>query len=404
MSDISRRLPLLHLIFYSLLLISTPFLLLKNYLQAAIGRFSDLSFEIASINIPIVLVIAIILLLALFLKYRKSLNRKRIIVIFMILGMLLIGQKSTDFYFNHRFYELQHNWHYLAYCFYTIFAYRYFYSRSLSHSRIILYTFLVAMCVSTFDEFVQVPLSNRIFDISDIAKDLWGTSIGLIIIYFLIFEGKLFTEEKKIRNFRIKDYINNPFTILVYIIIFSYILLFTGSLLSSREYLLSSIIISFSIFIIVFIIIHLTQFKYLKYFFLLATILLTSVGAFKILTSEQVLRINNKGTILFHNIPLPYFDLMIHNNGLLRFTDKKNFFNGRDQNTIFSYSEDILIIGNGSSDKEIMGFPIKSQTQFVYNTYTKRGLQVIITELNLAVLKYNQLKKEGYNVVFIIHR
>jgi len=54
--------PKVHLLLYELLLIATPFLLLQNYLQAAIGIFSEKKVEIFGISIPLTVLIAIIFL------------------------------------------------------------------------------------------------------------------------------------------------------------------------------------------------------------------------------------------------------------------------------------------------------------------------------------------------------
>ena len=94
---------------------------------------------------------------------------------------------------------------------------------------------------------------------------------------------------------------------------------------------------------------------------------------------------------------------LIKENGFFRFVDKKHDFNTRDLKTIYHYSTDILLIGSGKKGLGGNGFPEKQMTQFVFNTVKMRPLQVIILKTPDACKKYNQLKKEGYNVLFIIH-
>jgi len=94
---------------------------------------------------------------------------------------------------------------------------------------------------------------------------------------------------------------------------------------------------------------------------------------------------------------------MIFENGFFRFVDKKHVFNKRDINTIGSYTSDILLIGAGKYGKGGKGFPEDLITQFIFNKEKKNVIQIIILSTPEACVKFNQLKKEGYNVVFIIH-
>ena len=405
MNKREARKSFIHLIFYSLLLIATPFILLKNFMQLAIGKLSEYSFQVMSLDIPIVVIAGLTLLLVLFLKHRKEISKYRIVVLLIIALLVILGQSSTDFYFNHKFYELQHNWHYLAYGILVYFAYSWLKNKGLPPNRIILFTFLIAATLSTFDEAVQVPLSTRIFDICDIAKDLWGTVIGLTFIYFYVEKGNILKGDRKIRQPKINEYLKSPFSLLVQIAIFTYILLFFGSLLSDRSYLTNAILISLGIYIIVFLIIHYSQFKKSRIFLLViaSVISIASVVSIIIHRDKKVIVSKNLPP-QYYGIPIPYFDFMIHNNGFIRLVDKKSSFNKRDQRTIFKYSEDILIIGNGDNSKSIYGFHDDFNTQFTYNTLTKRGLQVIILETKEATLKYNELKKKGLNVLLIIHQ
>ncbi len=192
--------PETHRILYILLLIATPFLLLQNYLQSVIGEISNLTFTVFNITIPVTVTIAVIIILVILIFTYKKLNKIRVISWLVVLFLFWIGQKSTDFYFNHKFYELQYNWHYFAYAIFVYLNYRSLSVKNTPPQKIILLTFFSALAISTFDELVQMPLSNRIFDIGDISKDLWGAMIGLTIIYSILENGKIFKNVFNIRN------------------------------------------------------------------------------------------------------------------------------------------------------------------------------------------------------------
>ena len=129
--------PLINLIFYIGLLITTPFLLLQNYLQTFIGNLSTYSFKVWGITFPYVVLIGIIIACFLIIKNLKYFTRFSVIALLITILLMIIGQKLADFYFNHKFYELQHNWHYFAYGIFSYVSYRYFKSKNRSNSKII---------------------------------------------------------------------------------------------------------------------------------------------------------------------------------------------------------------------------------------------------------------------------
>ncbi|MCD4818418.1 MAG: VanZ family protein [Candidatus Cloacimonetes bacterium] len=396
--------PLINMILYALLLIATPFLLLQNYLQTSIGKLSELFFEVSGFKIPYVVVFALMLAIVLIIKNLKHLTRYRIISILITFFLIFIGQKLSDFYFNHKFYELQYNWHYFAYGIFSFIAYRYFKSKNKPNAMIIFLTFISAISISTFDEFIQIYISNRIFDIGDIGKDVWGTIIGMFFIFFVINEGEIIKHGWKLREKKIKDYFNNSFSILFLGTILTLILLFTSSILTDMEYLTLAIIISIGIFFIFFLIFHLSQRNFFKRIFIVVAIFYFLVqGVFFLKYHNNNIIRNSYGITVYKGIPLLFFDIMIYENGFFRLVDKKHFFNKRDINTICNYTNDILLIGSGQYGKGGNGFPEKMITQFIFNSVNMKPLQVIILDTPEACKKYNQLKKEGYNVLFIIH-
>lgn len=395
---------LINLILYIMLLVATPFLLLQNYLQTFIGKLSLYKLNFAGINIPYIVIIALIISVTLIIKNLKHFSKFRIISILVAILLMIIGQKLSDFYFNHEFYELQHNWHYFAYGIFSYIAYRYFKSKNRSDAKIILFTFLTAISISTFDEFIQIHISNRIFDIGDIGKDMWGTIIGMFFIFFVVKKGEIIRQGWKIREKKIRYYLSNPFSVLFFEMIFTLILLAVSSQLTNMEYLGYSIIISIGLFIVFFYILHLSQRKIFKRIFIsLFIIYILIQGFFFIKYHKEGIIHNSYGITVYKGIPLLFFDVMIFENGSFRFVDKKHDFNTRDKNTILHYSNNILLIGSGKDGLGGNGFPEKLKPQFIFNTVKLKPLQVIIMSTPEACKKYNQLKKEGYNVLFIIH-
>ena len=396
--------PFINLILYSLLLIVTPFLLLQNYLQSAIGMLSEFSFEISGLTIPYIVLIAILIVITLILKNRKQLTGFRIISFIVVISLMIIGQKSTDYYFHHNFYDLQHNWHYFAYGIFSYIAYRFFKKKGKPPEKIILFTFLFAILISTFDEFIQIHISNRIFDICDIGKDIWGTVIGLVFIFFVVEEGKIIKKGWKTRRKKIRDYFTNPFSMLIIELVFAYLLISISSVLTEISYSHIAVLISSGTFILFFLILHLSQLKIFRVVFIILLISIIFIqGYFYLKYKNKYIVHNSFGLTIYKGIPLPFLDIMIFENGFFRFVDKKHVFNRRDINTICSYSSDILLIGTGKFGKGGKGFPEDVITQFIFNKEKKNVLQVIILNTPEACIKFNQLKKEGYNVVFIIH-
>ncbi|HHE37782.1 MAG TPA: hypothetical protein ENL20_04325 [Candidatus Cloacimonetes bacterium] len=402
--NIKQYSPLTNLILYGLLLIVTPFLLLQNYLQSAIGMLSEFSLEISGFAIPYIVLMAIIVVSTLIFKNRKQLTKFRIISFLIVISLMIIGQKSTDFYFHHNFYDLQHNWHYFAYGIFSFIAYRFFKKKGKPPEKIILFTFLSAILISTFDEFIQIHISNRIFDICDIGKDVWGTVIGLILIFFVIEEGKIIKKGWKIRRKKIRDYFRNPFSILFLELVFAYLLISISSVLTEINYSHIAVLFSLGTFILFFSILHLSRIKIFRIVFIILLIsIITIQGYFYFKYKNKNIVYNSFGLTVYKGIPLPFFDIMIFENGFFRFVDKKHVFNKRDINTIGSYTSDILLIGAGKYGKGGKGFPEDLITQFIFNKEKKNVIQIIILSTPEACVKFNQLKKEGYNVVFIIH-
>lgn len=391
------------LIMYALLLIFTPFLMLQNFLQTAIGRFSILSYNFLGRDIPYLFSVILLLFIILLILIRRQITFYRAASFLVVLLLLAIGQSSTDYYFKHKFYELQHNWHYFAYGGFAFLAYRYFYFRKFPTEKIILYTFLSAIFLSSFDEIAQVFISDRIFDICDIGKDTWGTVVGIIFVQFVLRQGKDM-RGWKIRHRHLKDYYRHPFSLLFLEIWYAYFFLSVSSLLTEMQYWFIGITIPMFIFLIFFILFHLSGKAVFRIIIpaLLILILLVQAYFYATYKNDNIIY-NTYGLTVYKGIPIPFFDILIFENGTFRLVDKKYEFNGRDILTLYSKSSDILLIGSGRDGLGGIGFPEDFEVQFVFHNYTKTGMQLIILKTPEACQTFNRLKQEGYNVVFLIH-
>lgn len=394
----------INLALYISLLVITPFLLLQNYLQDAIGMLSAWSFYLGTLKVPYMLAGFLALISFLAVRFRRRFTIKKAIAWTAILLMWLLGQQLSDYYLNLPFYQLQHNWHYFAYGIFAFLAYQVFSVTKMTTAKIILYTYLLTLLISTFDETMQVFISSRIFDVSDIAKDLWGSLMGMTFLFFIHTDGELFKKGWRLRERRIKDYLNNPSALFVLLLIHSLILLYISSLLTERVYVINVVLITLSIFLVIFFIIHLTRNRTEKILFtVLFGILVILLGLSVSRNFDKNVTYNKPGMILYKGIPIPFFDVMIFENGCFRLVDKKVSFNQTDIRFLFTKASNILLIGSGTETKSRMGFPEDLESQFIFNNISGRALQVIILPTEEASRVYNRLRKEEKDVVFIIH-
>jgi len=397
-------LPKLNIFLYSILLIVTPFLFLKNYLQDAIGQFSRWSINIGFVQIPIVFTVFVLAVAILIFYYRKHITALKTTILGIVFLLWGLGQYSSDHYLDAKFYDLQNNWHYLAYGIFAFLVQQFLISKKYSLAKNILITFFLALGISTFDEIVQFFLSNRVFDISDIAKDLWGVIMGMIVFYLIINTKENKISITKIRQKELKDYLNAPFSLLVLLLIFTYILLFISSFLSDVKYAVFVVLISIGLFLLFLFIIHKTYSKKNRIIALavISILLLTQITSF-IINYNKGITYNSYGLIIYKGIPIPYFDFIICENGMIKLVDKKNNFNQTDIKYLYKQASNILIIGSCENENERMGFPELLKSQFVFNHVINEAIQIIILPIDEACKTFNRLKKENKTVAFVIH-
>ncbi|RLC45853.1 MAG: hypothetical protein DRH70_06690 [Candidatus Coatesbacteria bacterium] len=396
--------PTVHVVMYAMLLFVTPFILLQNFLQQAIGNMSRYSFQLFGMEVPWVVAVGIVVAIALVIVLRSYITMYRVLASIAVILMVAIAQSTTDYYFNHKFYDLQQNWHYIAYGIFAFMMFRALKPKKVPASKIILWTFIAALCISSVDEGVQRFISARVFDISDIAKDVWGVLLGLVAIYFVGESGSVVRRGWKLRQKRVADYFKKPFSLLVLEILFAYVFLFLSSILSDSRFWYQVIAFTLAVFAIAFAVIHLSQKRGFRIAFIsVAAVIIILQLVFFIKYHDANIVCNSYGLTVYKGIPIIYFDILIHPNGMFRLVDKKHAFNQRDMQFFYHHANDILLIGSGSEGKGGKGFPEVRETQFIFNPVTKRGLQVIIQKTPEAVKVFNRLKEEGKNVLFVIH-
>ncbi len=395
----------LHVVLYSMLLIATPFILLQNFLVETIGAISSSTFELFGRPIPIVPAAALVVAVGLLIRFRSLLTRVRMAAVAVAVLLIALAQQVTDYYFGHNFYDLQQNWHYIAYGIFAFMMYRDLAPRGVPLARIMLITYCAALLFSAFDEAFQMHMSSRVFDLSDTAKDVWGTLIGMVVVYLC---GKqsaaLLADWRNVRRPRLRDYLSHPFSLLIFMTAFGFLFICFSSLLSDFEHWKHVVIFTVASFLVFFFILHISQYKWAKYS-LLTILIVAVVGQcyfFARHRSDHIIY-NRFGLTVYKGIPIPFFDVLIFPDGTFRPVDKKHYFNSRDQAFFLRHEPDVLLIGSGTHGRGGTGFPLGEANQFVFNRYTERATQVIILTTPEACRVFNRLKREGKNVLFVLH-
>ena len=393
-----------HVFMYALLLIATPFILLRNYLVQGIAYATDSSTTLLGTEIKIVPVAAVIVFLLLLVIYRSYITRLRLLSLGIGIVIIALAQQITDYYFGRNYYDLQQNWHYLAYGIYSFIIYRDLEPRGIPLYKIMLITYFSAMTLSLLDEITQVFISSRVFDICDVGKDVIGVHVGMIITYF---GGKqstqLFRNASHIRHRKFRNYHKHPFTLMFLLFVLNFIFLSIGSFLTEKEYVFTVVILTIVIFAAFLAILHLSQFKTIRNVMLaiLAALIIVQ-GYFYFKYRDDNIIYTDYGLTVYKGIPLPFFDIMIHPNGMFRPVDKKHLFNQRDREFLLKQKVDIIVISSGTYGKGGKGFE-NSHHCFIYNKYTQKATQIIIQRNKEACETFNRLKRENKNVLFILH-
>jgi hypothetical protein len=248
-------------------------------------------------------------------------------------------------------------------------------------------------------------MSRRIFDMADIAKDAWGTLMGIALLYVGGTKPEVLRDHlKHFRQPTWRGYFQNPLSLLIPLIVFGLLFLCFASLLEERGYWLLIVLLTIGSFAVLFAAFHLSQRKRVGYG-LLAIVLagLVAQSYFFVRHRAEHIVHNRFGLTVYKGIPIPFFDVMIFPNGTFRPVPKKHLFSLRDRRFFLKQEADIILIGSGAYGKGGRGFPHEAVSQFLYNPYIQRGTQVIILTTPEACRVFNRLKREQKSVLFILH-
>jgi VanZ family protein len=397
--------PRFHVILYSLLLVITPFLMVRDFLQPAIAKLSTSVVRLGTLAVPVVPTVALVLLVTLLVVLRSRLAWRHVFAGVLGLGMIALAQQVADYYFDHLFYELQQNWHYIAYGIFAFMIHRDLGPRGVPLPRIMLLTFFFAATYSAVDEAFQMHMGSRVFDMGDIAKDVWGAAAGMGMLYVGSRRSRnLWTDVRELRKRELGAYLKSPASVFLLLFILGFLFLCFASVLTDPPYWKHILLFTVASFVVVFGLLHYSQFRAGKIVLLaLVGICLVTQSFFFLKHRTEHVVYNRYGLTVYKGIPIPFFDVLFFPDGTFRLVDKKHYFNDRDRTFLLRQEPDILLIGSGSQGLGGKGFAGELPTHFVFNRFSQRGTQVIILPTPEACGLFNRLKQERKNVLFVLH-
>ncbi|HNQ22990.1 MAG TPA: VanZ family protein [Phycisphaerae bacterium] len=394
-----------HLVLYSFLLVATPFLMLRRFLQEAIGKLSVLSVDAFGVRVPIIPVVGAVVVTVGLVLLRRQITWGRVIVAGVVLLMNFAAQQVNDYYFDHNFYDLQQNWHYMAYAVFAYMMYRDLAPRGYPLHRIMLITFVVAASFSTFDESFQLKMSGRAFEMGDVAKDVYGCLMGMLVVYSGPNRaGVLWRVGRKLRHEKLRDYFRDPRSLVLLMFVVAFLVLLFSSLLSNIAYAGLVLVLGLSGSAVLFVLLHVTRYAAVRYALLALLVVAGGVQGWSLWKYRDDPNVYARpGLIFYRGVAVPFFDVLIFPDGSWRPVDKKATFMARDRQFFLKREPDIVLVGSGSAGQGGRGFPEPGVSQFLYNPYTRRGTQVIILPNAAAFREYRRLREEGKSVLFVIH-
>ena len=119
-----RTIAMIQYIMFAVLVVMTPFMVVTRFLQGTVHDVSHMSFSIFGHKLPYIGSAVILGLIAFLIWQRKNITPRRIGAGLVIVGMIALSQKVQDLYGGMSVYDLQRNWHYVAYSAYVFFFFR----------------------------------------------------------------------------------------------------------------------------------------------------------------------------------------------------------------------------------------------------------------------------------------
>jgi len=102
---------------------------------------------------------------------------------------------------------------------------------------------------------------------------------------------------------------------------------------------------------------------------------------------------HRSGLTFYSGVPIPYFDLKIHTNGMLSLRTKSHFVSVEEVDDLISEKPDVLIIGIGYDKLVRVDEKILNST----------NIKIEALETSKAIRRFNTLRDEGKIVAAIIH-
>jgi hypothetical protein len=343
--------------------------------------------------------------LAFIIWQRKNITKRKIIATLIVLLLIFVAHRTMDIYLGLSFFDLQTNWHYVAYCAYAFYFFRAFYARNFSPNRMIILAYFSTLMMSLFDETFQLFMSDRVFDVSDIAKDALGIYIGLITVLFIAETyGSISISFKSLPQKRLLDYLRKPLASIITLGILTISFILLTPLLTEYEYCLTGVLLSIGLSAFLMMVIYISRYRIFRIISLLIIAIMFIFISFSLINNWQNnLSFKKPGLIFYRGIPLPYFDFIVFPNGYCHLIDKKKYFRSTDRDYLLRQKPDIVLIGAGENGSGGKGFDQGIGTHFIFNRYTLRGTQIVILPTSQICEKYNLLKKKGKSVLAVMH-
>jgi len=382
------------------------FLLLYPTLYCFIRPAVQAGFKMVMPIMPVTFLAGICVLAMLIFSKRKQLVPVQIKAALVVACCVLPVWHMCDFYMPRSVAAYSRNsWHYFAYGVYTYLLYRYFTAKKVPLFLTISKTYSISLGIAIIDELLQKfnVFKSRVFDMNDIAKAGWGVLVAFIIILFIVEKAeRIKTHGYKRQYAHFRGYTKHPFSLLVLLFVFNFLFLLFSSLLSSLRYFYFVILFTLIGFGMLFMLMHLLQYKKAKHIMQIIVLILIVSQAFSFICfhNEQIM-FNSWGLTVYKGIPIAMFDILIYPSGAFRLVDKKRYFNESDRKFLFSVDCDTIIIGSGNTGFGGRGFKEIIEKQ-------KNGAavlpEVIIKRTPQACELYNKLKKQGKKKVLFVIR
>ena len=403
-----RSRALLDAILYSALLVLTPFLMLQAHLQRFVWwvslRTVTLPVGEDGVALPIVGLAACGALAVLLTALRRHLTRRHLAAGAVVAALLAFGHATTDYYLDGPVWGIQQNWHYLAYAGLALLLHRALRPRVRRLSRLLLLVLGVAAALSMLDEAFQLLVSDRVFDLSDVAKDLLGTVAGLVLVCATLEEGRFPGDGWRLCHPRLAGALDDPVAVLVHAGVFALLFVGVASQLTEVRHAAAAVGLPLVLWSGWLLAVHLSPRRGpRRALCALGLLLVGGQAALLVRHHGDGVVWSSWGLTVCNGVPVPYLDLIVHPDGSFRPVDKKHRFNRRDVSTALKHEPDVLIVSRGFDGAGGEGLPGHGRVRFVYSHRTRRMVQVLLLTTPRAVEEHRRLRAAGRRVVLVVH-